>query len=180
MARVDPSPPFADEVRQALREKLVLGGKLAGFTGRGALDAWMRAAAVRTALSLKRGNGALASPSRAEQFPAGTDPELRFVKEKYRAECARAFQAALAALEPRQRTVLRLHHLEGMSLDALGRVYQVHRATAARWLADARDLLHETTRRELAKLLGGASKATVDSLLGLMQSQLPVNLKTLV
>ena len=108
-----------------------------------------------------------------------SDPELALIKEHHRGECDSALRAAMAALEPRARALLRLHYIEGMSLDALGPVYGVHRATTARWLAAARAELLSGVKRELAQRLGGASRRAVASLLQLMQSQLHVSLRGL-
>src|SRR5581483_4498624 len=59
ICRVSTDAAFADEVRQQLRERLLVappGGapKIAEYGGAGALHAWVRVAALRTALNLRR------------------------------------------------------------------------------------------------------------------------------
>src|SRR5205823_11653356 len=59
IASIDRSVDFAADVQQALRQKLFVAepgreAKILGYAGKGPLDAWVRAAAVRTALVLKR------------------------------------------------------------------------------------------------------------------------------
>src|SRR5262249_32139539 len=56
VARVGTHAPAAEDVVQELLVKLVVGDhpKLAAFGGHGALHAWLRVAAVRTAISMTR------------------------------------------------------------------------------------------------------------------------------
>jgi RNA polymerase sigma-70 factor (ECF subfamily) len=180
LASIDPCADFSDEVRQQLRTVLLAGAspKLSTFTGHGPLGAFLRVAAVRAGRKLQKRR----APERFElpgddSLAAAGDPELALLKAHHRGECDSALRAAMAALEPRARALLRLHYIEGMSLDALGPVYRVHRATAARWLAAARAELLSGVRRELAQRLGGASSGAVDSLLQIMRSQLHVSLR---
>ncbi|MBS2021681.1 MAG: sigma-70 family RNA polymerase sigma factor [Deltaproteobacteria bacterium] len=187
ISRLDSSASFADEVRQTLREKLLVAAtdgepKLGGFSGRGPLGGWLRAASVRTALHLLRARGAVVESDGDASEPvgewvSGADPELKMLRERYRTECQAALSGALARLTSQQRSLLKLHHLQGLSLDQLAKMNQVHRATLARWLADARRSLLEETRALLMQKLG-ASDATVDSLLGLVRGDLMIELKT--
>src|SRR5215475_13564430 len=56
LAGIDPRPEFADEVRQALREHLLVGRvALADYSGKGPLRQWLRVTAQRIALNLRRG-----------------------------------------------------------------------------------------------------------------------------
>ncbi len=61
IARVDRSPAFADEVRQRLRDTLLVPktgrAGIAAYAGRGALVSWVHVAALRTALNLQRSEG---------------------------------------------------------------------------------------------------------------------------
>src|SRR5262249_46804856 len=56
VARIDGAPAFVDEVRQELRVKLLAGPepRLRSYAGIGALFEWLRVAALRTAINLKR------------------------------------------------------------------------------------------------------------------------------
>jgi RNA polymerase sigma-70 factor (ECF subfamily) len=49
-----------------------------------------------------------------------------------------ALEASMGALEARDRMLLKLHYLDGASLDRLAVFSGVHRATVARWLAELR------------------------------------------
>ncbi len=49
----------------------------------------------------------------------------------------------MASLTPRQRNLLRHQLVDHLSIDEIGALYQVHRATAARWLEAARQAVVE-------------------------------------
>ena len=67
------------------------------------------------------------------------NPELELQKREHAAAFTAALREAAAALEPRLRAVLAMHFTEDLSIDQIGAVYAVHRATAARWVQRARD-----------------------------------------
>jgi RNA polymerase sigma-70 factor, ECF subfamily len=172
-----------EELRQVLWEKLFVGrpgapSKIANYSGRGPLGAWVRVAAVRTSLNLRE-QGAREIPVEVER-PVFTnlstpDPELAFLKSRYRAEFKEALEAAMAQLPSDQRNVLRLHFLDGLSIDRIGAVYGVHRATAARWVQKGREALMEGTCRLLSERLQ-VSPPELESILHMVRSQLDVSL----
>jgi RNA polymerase sigma-70 factor len=86
-----------------------------------------------------------------------------------------ALEAASARLPARQRTILRLHYVDGLTVDQIGAIYGFHRATAARRIADARDDLLEATREELRGKLR-ISDSDFDSLVRLVRSQIEISL----
>jgi RNA polymerase sigma-70 factor (ECF subfamily) len=149
---------FADEVLQTVREKLFVGAspKVLDYGGRGSLRAWLRAVVVRTALNARRRRVADPAPSAADDAllevaaPAG-DPELAEIVAKYGDAYKRAVHEALAELPPEDRNVLRLSLLEGLGIDAIARIYAVHRATVARWIGRARETVVDTARRRLGE-----------------------------
>jgi RNA polymerase sigma-70 factor (ECF subfamily) len=109
--------------------------------------------------------------------PAGAaDPELDYLKTRCKDDFREAFVHALGSLTTDERNALRLHHLDGLTLDETAAVCQVGRATAARWLANARArILRETERRLTARL--ALEGRDVDSMLRLVQSQLDVSIR---
>jgi RNA polymerase sigma-70 factor (ECF subfamily) len=174
--------PTVQEVQQLLRERLLVSGpgkraQIADYAGRGPLAGWLRIAALRAAGNLRRdGQVREAHEELSPATPAiGADPELAFLKGHYRPAFERAFGEAFQTLTVEERNVLRLHFLDGLNIDRIGALFQVHRATAARWLASARERLMEETRRKAQAALG-ISPAELDSLLGLVRSQLGVSL----
>ena len=138
--------------------------------------------AVRAAISMTR------SASRQHADPEETllsmpsmelDPELQSVRQELRLHFKEAFEQAAAQLEPRQRNLLRLHLLDGVTLEQLAANYSVHRATITRWLAQARQSLLKNTRKNLqAKVTGSAEE--FDSLASLIESRIDMSYSRLL
>lgn len=182
-----------DDVSQLLRERLLVtktsvgaGGepKIFEYSGRGPLAGWIRIAAVRTALSLtRRGDGAGMQPVTREMLLAipatSADPEMAHLRKRYAREFKQAFEDALAELTPEDRNVLRLSIVDGLSIDEIGLVFGVHRATAARHLARSRETLMERTRDLLGERLR-VGKAELQSIMGYIRSHLDLSIQRLL
>jgi RNA polymerase sigma-70 factor, ECF subfamily len=184
---IDGSPAFVDEVRQRLRERLLVGDGtpyIRQYEGRGPLRGWVGVAAVRTALMMKRSTQRKREVSDDDWAGAlslattGT-PELDLLKRQHAAAFAEALRDAALALEPRLRAVLAMHFAEDLSIDEIGATYAVHRATAARWIQRARELLFEGTRSRLVERLK-LTPTEVDRMAALVQSQVDVSLSQLL
>lgn len=169
-----------DEVRQRLRHRLLIPNdaghrKLADYRGLGRLPSWLRVVAIRIALDLKQTEARRAStPPRDDQL-VSDDPELDYLRQRYAEDFRAAFVDALRGLPLEQRNVLRLHLLDGLNIDRIGQLHDVHRATAARWLASARESLAKETQRLLQARLQ-VSRSEFESLLRLVRSDLDVSL----
>jgi RNA polymerase sigma-70 factor (ECF subfamily) len=83
----------------------------------------------------------------------GRDWEAHVVRVDQQQQFREAFQRAVSALTSRQRTLLRLNLLDALSIDELAPIYGVSRATAARWLADAKAALEQETRKQVGLAL---------------------------
>jgi RNA polymerase sigma-70 factor (ECF subfamily) len=145
------SPGGVDEVAQSLRERLLVStagrpAQIGTYSGRGTLASWLRVAALRTASNLRRHDRAEAAAAGTSDDASPADPELAFLKARYRPAFEAALADALSGLDTEERMLLRLHFLDGMSIDRLGMMFGVHRATAARRLASAREALLRTTK----------------------------------
>lgn len=158
------------------------GPRLAGYTGRGPLRAWLRMTAVRRALNVKRDTSRrseLDGRMLTEAVGATTDPETAYLKELYGPQFERAFRDAIALLDAASSTLLRLHFGEGLSLGALGAMHGWSKPTASRRVAAAREqlLAHTTTllRERLA-----LSESEFTSVLRLVRSGLEVSLTGLL
>ena len=169
-----------DEVRQRLMSRLLVGQgdrgpALARYSGQGRLRNWVCTAAVRTALDLARTRGRRGEVNEERFMDAldlpGMDPELDHLKHLYRGHFKDSLHQALRDRPPRERALLKFTVIDGLTSDELGRVFQVHRATASRWLASAMDNLEQLTRRELMARLE-ISVADYQSLMRLINSQL--------
>lgn len=177
--RVDGSAAFASEIGQQVRVRLFVREgadppRIARYTGEVPLAAWVRVIALRLAFNAKRGKPT-ADGGAASEGVALDDPEVDYLRGQYREPFARAFEAALAALPKDDRTVLRLHYVDGANIDAIGRIFQVHRATVARWLVRIRGDLLSRAKGILAERLG-AELDEAASLMGSLAAEVDVTL----
>ena len=176
----------ADEVVQALRERLLVGkdGKaplVGDYDGRGALAAWARVAAIRAASNARRNESNRAELGKRASPPAlpVLDPALDLVRRRYGEAFRTAIGDAFAALSDEERTVLRLHFTDGLSADATARVLGISRATANRRMLAARTRVREETLRLLGERIA-ATPTELVSILGVVRSTLDVSLAALV
>jgi RNA polymerase sigma-70 factor (ECF subfamily) len=177
---------LCDEVKQILREKLFVerGGpaKIVDYSGVGPLASWLRVAAIRTALSLLRKElkeAPAETEAQLEMEAPAPDPELEYLKVRYQREFAESFQEAFAELPRKERNLMRLHFVDGLNIDEIGVFFRVHRSTVARWIVRCREDLQARVRKGLAARLS-LSRSEVESLIGLVQSQLEVSLRTVL
>ena len=177
----------SDEVRQRVREKLFVAEpgqrpKIAEYAGRGPLRTWLRIAATRVALDVAEA-GARQVPVENDTLErivgAGRDPELDFLKQRYAAEFRAAFGEAFAALGARERTLLRYAFGQGLGVDAIGAIYGVHRATAARWVVAAHEDLVKGLRKTMMQRLD-LGPDEYASILRLIESRIEVSFERLL
>jgi RNA polymerase sigma-70 factor, ECF subfamily len=153
--RIDSTRSFIEDVSQELRVKLLTSPdpKLRGYGAVGALGEWLRVAALRTALNLKRSDRLLPMEDvPVEAMLAGFDDV--HMKEFYLRELNVAVEHGFRQLSARERTLLRLHFVDGLNIDRIAVMYSVHRATVARWLVAIRERLFEELREHLATTHG--------------------------
>jgi RNA polymerase sigma-70 factor (ECF subfamily) len=182
LKRIDRSPDLADEVRQVLRVRLLVGREdrppaLAGYSGRGALGAWLRMASVRAMHDQIRARKPDA-PLDADgdtALAATRDPQISMMKRRYAREFREAIQGALEALPAKDRNLLRLHFVDGMTTDAIAPLFSVDGSTVRRWIAALRKSLLATVRKSLSKKLGLETE-DMESLMALVRSRLELSL----
>jgi RNA polymerase sigma-70 factor (ECF subfamily) len=180
IAHLDGGSALADDVRAAVRDR-VLGdgaggnGKISDYRGRGDLRGWLRVVALREALQLLRARrreqplaDELATRLEEGVSPSLTGDELRAYRD--------AFHAALSTLTARERNLLRQHYLHGATVDELGALYRVHRATAARWIAQIRETLLRRTRRQIGEVLR-LTGTELDRAMGRLADHLDLSLR---
>jgi RNA polymerase sigma-70 factor (ECF subfamily) len=175
----------AADLRQRLITRLFIADgeqppRIVGYSGVGRLRAWVRVAATRLRIDAERvlsDRQDVEPPDPRGGVPTPfDDPELEYLRRHYREEFIAALGAAFAALAPRQRLLLRQNLVQGISSTDLAGLFGVHRATAKRWLADAREALLAGTKRELAQRVG-RSIDELDSILRLIESRLDLSLR---
>ncbi|MEO6574698.1 MAG: sigma-70 family RNA polymerase sigma factor [Polyangiaceae bacterium] len=184
LARMKLSAARVDDVKQGLRQHLFVGNgtdppHLVEYTGRGDLRAWIKVSAVRAALKVLRKEKRevlMEDEALMDIGASGDDPEMQYVKQIFRSQFKTAFQRALDSLTDREKNLLRQHVVDALSIDEVGTLYQVHRATAARWITKARETLLGETRKHFmthAKISG----AECDSIMRMVHSQLDMTIR---
>jgi RNA polymerase sigma-70 factor (ECF subfamily) len=185
--RIDASPAFASEVRQQLREHLLVGRRdehprLADYAGRGPLGAWLRVAVVRLALNLvamQKSAREQELDERLLQASDANDPELELLHARYGPMLRQAIRTALTELTSRQRNLLRLNLGVGLSTAKIAVAYRVDQSTVVRWLQAARAAVRDATYEHLCAELG-ASTREVQRLTGLLLSRLDLSLSAIL
>ena len=179
---LDTTNALVDEVTQLVRERLLLPPqpRLAEYSGQGTLASWIRAVAVRVALNAKR-PGAREEP--VSQFPdhpiADADPELALLRSRYREAFRAAFAEAVGTLTPRERTLMRLTALDGLTCAAVGKMYGKDASTVSRWVTQSRTGLLEKTRQLLSHSLS-LTPSALDSLMRVADSELDLSISRLL
>jgi RNA polymerase sigma-70 factor, ECF subfamily len=176
----------AAELQQQLMKSLVVGSlesppKLASYGGKAPLERWLRVTAQRAALMWMRSGRAEA---RARQGAAAeprstTHPEVAYMKDRYRVAFEQALEQALGRVSERDRALLRLHVVSGLSVERVGKMFGVSQATASRWLAHAREALLADVKATLQAEFGAESQELA-SLAGLVASRLDLSLSQLL
>jgi RNA polymerase sigma-70 factor (ECF subfamily) len=156
-----------DELRQLIRLRLFeaepgAAPRIAAYGGRGRLETWLRVAALRVCLAAIRDEEP-APPALADRFD---DAELAVIEVRYRSAFRAAFAAAVARLSQAKRLVLELGLAHRLTVDQLGIVLGIDRATAAQRLATARQGLRAATMAELR-----ASLALDETAFGTLERQ---------
>jgi RNA polymerase sigma-70 factor (ECF subfamily) len=175
---------IADDALATVRVALLAPNRestLAAYRGDGPLAAWVRTCLSREAVAIRRSRGLLGDEDleAAEVFAAQDDPELAVFRRRYQQRVEQALAAAVTQLERRQRILLRFAFVDRLSVDQIGAIFHVGRATAARWLSQAREVLRASVLVQVkAELRVSSSEA--NSLLTLLDSQLDISLPRLL
>jgi RNA polymerase sigma-70 factor (ECF subfamily) len=186
VARVSTEPAFVDEVRQIVCEHLLVSApgarpRIAEYAGRGALLKWVSISAIRIALRLRASqSGDRPEPDDDALELAGPgDPDTEILRRRHGPDFKLALQEALGALSAEQRNLLRLHYVDGLSIDKIGALQGVHRATAARHLAGLRSAVLAGAKRRLAARLALDPQELLH-LARLLESQLDLSLSRIL
>ncbi|WP_426754007.1 sigma-70 family RNA polymerase sigma factor [Myxococcus sp. Y35] len=185
LARRGMAADVVDEAMQRVRERLLLPRRdapprMAEYDGRGPLEAWVRTVALRLALTELRERAARPPLEALGLALLPTDgASFAALKHRHHADLDAAIAAALAALEPRERAFLRLHLVENVGVEDIGRVYGVSRATMTRWLKAARDTFRRRAHEELRHRLK-VEDSELDSLMQTLLSGLELSMRRLL
>lgn len=189
LARMGLDEDDVEEVLQRVRTQLLMprsgsdAPRLAELAGQGNFHALIRVVSIRTALNLRRSEGRRRrneDVAAAELLSVNHRGVLREVMSAEAVVLLReAIESAIMELDARQRTLLRLHLSHGMTIDDIGRVYNVHRSTAARWLSSVRDTIEKKVKVRLREERG-QSTTNLEELFDLASSQLQISFNRLL
>ncbi len=172
---------LAAEARQLAYLRMLLptkerGPRIASYSGLGPLASWAQVVALREAGELRARSGterpAESDPLEQELVP---NAETLYIRAESRQQFKAALHQAIGELTAQDRAVLRLHVVEALNIEEIGKLYAVHRATVARWIAASRQTLLARTQEILQKDYG-VPAAELDDLVGLLTSSFDVSL----
>jgi RNA polymerase sigma-70 factor, ECF subfamily len=182
VARVDRSPDLRDEVRQILWQRIFVGTaaqspRIQSYAGRGPLAGWVAVAAQRIALDLRREEARASGgdPMADQVLPADDHPEIDYLRTRYKTEFEAAVGDALSGLPDRDRLLLRLTIVSGLSHEQIGNIYGVNQSTVTRWIVRVREQVLEATEREICGRLR-MQPSEFRSLAGMLVSRLDLSI----
>jgi len=173
--------PFRQDVFQQLLLHLCAGDspRILTYAGRAALTSWLRVATHRFALNLGQSSQLqgkrVSEVTLSHLMSPDINPEIQGAIDKAKPLFQAALRKAMDELKDRDRTLLRLCYLDGLSIDGIGTLYGVHRATAARWICDIRNNILEEVKSSLVEDFG-LHASEFESLAFLVHSELQLSL----
>lgn len=171
-----------EEHLQTARTRLLAddgGSRLKHYRGVGSFEAFVVTTAVRSLTDAHRGPSRKSDDEPLARLPAALDLERQLARTGQAHHFTTAFKESLDALSPRERALLKLNLVDGASIDALAPLYQVSRATVARWLAAARQALQKGTLDRLATRTQ-LSATDLDGLMASLESGFDISLRRFV
>lgn len=177
-----------DDLVATLSEQMLVGSnesppRIAQYSGRGSLRAWLKVSVTRMALRrAKKYKNEQELPEDERVLPEdqpSDDLVLAYLRRQFRAPFTEAFREAFAALSSDDRLLMRRKFVDGLTGDELAVLHKMHRATVVRRLSRARQQLVEDIRSRLVhKLQVGHDE--VDSIIRVLRSQLDASFGSLL
>ncbi len=175
-----------EELLQQVRVRLFVGeGSIASYSGRGPLGAWLRVVAARIASELIQRDALLrpASTQTGETWSkiavAQDDIEVATMRSELRGTFEAALELAAKSMASRDRALLRQYYVHRVGIDGIAKLLGVHRSNASRAVARARADFLKRVKQTLGTTLR-LSDSSLNSALGLMRSDLALNLGTVL
>jgi RNA polymerase sigma-70 factor, ECF subfamily len=172
------------DILQTVRERLFSGEvpRIRAYNGAGPLEQWIKVVAIRTAIDQHRTAKSIPRVEGAwleTVAPPDGDASALMMKVEYKREMEAAIRELVPQLSARDRAVLRLHVVEGVSIEKIAASYGVHRVTVARWVWTAGETLMDALRARFRERFG-IVPGEFDSLARLARSQLSIDLAGLL
>jgi len=184
LSRLGLADSVVEEMQQVLREKLLVATaaaapRIATYSGRGPLHAWVRAAAVRTALNLLRATWRedLVDDTGLGDIEIAPERDMRHAA--YAQAIGDALRDATRQLSPEDRLLLQMHFTDGYSAEQIGRTLGVNRVTAHRRLVRAYRCIERGAIALLRDRLGTDAE-DLSSVLSITRSRLEISVRSLL
>jgi len=153
------NPGDAEDLTQEITTKLMKEkARLAGYNGRGSLAGWLRVAVSHAAIDRFRRAKRITSLEELEETGAAValespakDQDGESLDSRWGPVVTGMAEETLRALPARDRLLLSLYYLQGVSLKEIGRQFAIHEATASRWLERMRRDIRKQIERGLRK-----------------------------
>jgi RNA polymerase sigma-70 factor, ECF subfamily len=165
--------PAVDDVLQEVRTRLFVGRapKIASYRGSGSLGGWLRKVAVRASQDYRREKAMqyrrrrrLLDAERTTAIRVDAPDDRAFSEERVRL-CEQAWTRAICSLGSTDRQLLHHYFVSQLSIDTLGPIYSVHRATIARRIRRILERVRQHVRKTLAERHRGLSAEDLDALM---------------
>jgi RNA polymerase sigma-70 factor, ECF subfamily len=187
LKRVARRPSGEEDLYQDVLTRLFVGvdrrPRIADYAGIGSFEGWLKVVSMRVALNqlekIDREHLGGERDIGEEPLANAVDPELERMRQKYQAEFSSALSDAFARMALEDRTLLRFHLLDRLSIDEIAPLVRVHRSNVARRLATARKRLVDKTQETLQERIG-VDSVELESILRMVRSQLDLNLERLL
>jgi RNA polymerase sigma-70 factor (ECF subfamily) len=184
--RLDATGGLVDELRQRLSEMLFVGSGRSGpriseYKGRGPLSAWVRTCAKRVALRLAKVGSPEVLMTRdalADEISDVCDQELSLLKDHYGELFRQELVLALNELPARDRMLLQLHLVAGLSTTRIAKMYHLNQSSISRQLQRAAATTFLLIKQRIHARLGVAT-AELESLLDLARSHIELTLSSM-
>lgn len=176
-------PHELEELRQDVRVHLLAGPvpKIRRYRGAGPLGAWLRVVTLRLALSRTKHSDRFGGPSLDTVLPNALGLTAQtVVPNELGARVQQALDAALSALAPADKLLLRLYFVDGLSIDELAVLLGVHRATAARRVSSVSRRIRNEVIASVANLAERMTLSEAKSALRALKSHLHLSMSRLL
>jgi RNA polymerase sigma-70 factor len=141
-----------DLAQEIIVKMLKEGNRMAGYNGRGSLAGWLRVTVAHAAVDRFRRANRLVSlddsshnGAPADWMVTGESDREEALDSRWGPIISNTVSEIISRLAARDRLVLGLYYLRGISLLAIGRQFRIHEATVSRWI--------ERLRRDIRKQL---------------------------
>ena len=150
--------------------------RITQYRGRGPLESWVSVAAMRVAVSFVRAESAgRRLHSKVVADTMGVDAEGKSIRKELRVAFETAVAEALDGLKPRERLILSLHVVSGMTFEAIGKSLGVSRQAVSKAFAHCRESILVEVGGLLKRRLK-MSESELSSALRVVGSQLDISI----